>query len=49
MKGGENCELKKAKEKSKRNFSKIIHKLVKAIKFIFDFLQLLKSLIDFFY
>jgi hypothetical protein len=40
---------KKRKKKSKRNFSKIIHKLIKAIKFIFDFLQLLKSIMDFFH
>ena len=40
---------KNLKKKSKRNFSKIIHKLIKAIKFIFDFLQLLKSIVDFFH
>lgn len=42
-------KAKKRKRKSKSNFSKIIHKLVKAIKLIFDFLQLLKSIMDFFH
>lgn len=41
--------VNKRKRKSKSNFSKIIHKLVKAIKFIFDFLQLLKSIMEFFH
>lgn len=41
--------VNKQKRKSKSNFSKIIHKLVKAIKFIFDFLQLLKSIMEFFH
>ena len=40
---------KNRKKKSKRNSSKIIHKLIKAIKFIFDFLQLLKLIVDFFH
>ena len=40
---------KKRKTKSKSKFSKIIHKLIKTIKFIFDFLQLLKSIMDFFH
>ena len=40
---------KKQKRKSKRNFSKVIHTLVKSIKFIFDFLQLLKSIMEFFH
>ena len=40
---------KNRKKKSKSKLSKIIHKLVKAIKFIFDFLQLLKSIMDFFH
>lgn len=39
--------VKKQKRKSKRNFSKVIHTLVKSIKFIFDFLQLLKSIMEF--
>ena len=41
--------VKKQKIKSKRNFSKVIHTLVKSIKFIFDFLQLPKSIMEFFH
>ena len=42
-------KLKNRKKKNKSKFSRIIHKLVKAVKFIFDFLQLLKSIMEFFH